>query len=358
MSSLVGPLDELVAARIRAEGPLPFAEVMRVALYDPTHGFYSTGGVAGRRGDFITSAEVGPLFGAVVARALDDAWLGLDRPGAFMVVEAGAGTGSLAVAVRAAAPACLGAGSLRYVLVEQSPALRARHAEHLPLGESFVSAPDVADESFTGVVLANELLDNLPVRLLERAGGSWHEVFVEAGAGGRLAEVLGPVTAEVAVRADALVPGAADLPDGARIPLADEAAAWVTRARSLLNRGQLILFDYGDTTASMATRPATDWLRTYRGHERGSSPLDGLGTQDVTVEVPVDQLAGFTVERQADWLRRHGIDELVEEGRRQWHERAQTDLAAVRARSRVHEAEALLDPAGLGAFLVLTLAVV
>ena len=76
------------------------------------------GGRAGRRGDFITSAEVGPLFGAVVARALDAWWDELGSPDPFVVVDAGAGVGTLARAVLAAGPAC--AAALRYVLVERS----------------------------------------------------------------------------------------------------------------------------------------------------------------------------------------------------------------------------------------------
>jgi SAM-dependent MidA family methyltransferase len=346
----LSPLDGAIAARIRAEGPLPFATVMWAALYDPDHGFYRTGGAAGRRGgDFITSPEVGPLFGAVVARALDGWWRDLDRPDPFTVVEAGAGTGTLAVAVRAAAPAC--APALRYVLVEQSPELRARHGDHLPADGSFTSAADLPEGPITGVVLANELLDNLPVRLLERRDGAWLEVHVDVADDGGLTEVLLPPADDADARASMLAPSA---PAGARIPLADAAAQWVERARHLVARGALLLADYGDTTAGMAARPATEWLRTYRAHQRGAHPLTALGTQDVTVEVPLDQLPGFTVERQADWLRRHGIDDLIDEGRRIWHERSVTDLAAIRARSRVHEAETMLDPAGLGAFWVLS----
>jgi SAM-dependent MidA family methyltransferase len=345
---MTGPLQATVAGRIRAEGPLPFGEVMRLALYDAAHGFYSTGGAAGRRGDFLTSPEVGPLFGAVVARMLDAEWERLGLPEPFTVVEAGAGVGTLAVAVRAAAPRCLAA--LRYVLVEQSPALRSRHGEHLPADGTFASVADLPDEPFTGVLVANELLDNLPVRLMARADQAWHEVHVDV-AGGELVEALVPADGASAARAGDLAPGAAE---GARLPLADEAAAWAARARSLVERGAVVLFDYGDRTADLAARPATEWLRTYRGHQRGGGPLEDLGTQDITCEVPLDQVTGFAVERQADWLRRHGIDGLVEEGRRLWHGRSQVDLAAIRARSRVHEADALLDPAGLGAFRVLT----
>ena len=83
---------------------MPFSEVMDLALYDPSHGFYAAGGAAGRRGDFITSPEVGPLFGAVVARALDGWWRAWGEPDPFVVVEAGAGAGTLAISVLTAQP--------------------------------------------------------------------------------------------------------------------------------------------------------------------------------------------------------------------------------------------------------------
>ena len=109
------------------------------------------------------------------------------------------------------------------------------------------------------------------------------------------------------------------------------------------------------TTASMASREASEWLRTYKGHQRGSAPLRDLGSQDITCEVAVDQLPAPTrVTSQATWLRAHGIDELVEEGKRIWQERKHIgDLEAVRARSRVNEATSLTDPASLGGFAVL-----
>jgi SAM-dependent MidA family methyltransferase len=102
----VNPLEELVAKRIGRFGPLPFDQVMDLALYHPELGFYASGGRAGRRGDFLTSPEVGPLFGAVVARALDGWWEEMDRPDPFVVVEAGAGSGMLARTVLLAKPAC------------------------------------------------------------------------------------------------------------------------------------------------------------------------------------------------------------------------------------------------------------
>jgi hypothetical protein len=137
------------------------------------------------------------------------------------------------------------------------------------------------------------------------------------------------------------------------VPIATAAAQWVRDARALGDR--VVVFDYAATTASMATRPWTEWLRTYRGHRRGRGPLDDLGEQDITCDVAVDQLPTPTSNlSQAEWLRAHGIDDLVDEGRRIWHERADVgDLDTMKARSRVTEAEALTDVSGLGAFRVL-----
>jgi SAM-dependent MidA family methyltransferase len=120
------------------------------------------------------------------------------------------------------------------------------------------------------------------------------------------------------------------------------------------NRGRVVVLDYADTTASMARRGPEAWMRTYASHGRGAGPLEACGTQDLTCDVAVDQLAEVRPPdaevTQAEFLGSHGIDELVEQGRQMWVERAHIgDLAAVRARSRVREAEALVDLDGLGA---------
>lgn len=334
-----------VAARIERDGPLPYSTIIDLALYDESAGFYASGGAAGRRGDFLTSAEVGPLFGAVLARALDSWWRELGEPDPFTMVECGAGVGTLARAVLAASPACAAAGALRYVLVERSAPLRAAH----PIGDPFESRSALPEQPIVGVVLANELLDNLAFDVLERHEGSWHEVFVDVGAGGELTERLArDVLGDLAVEAD----------DGARVPRQAQAQDWLRSVLGLVRAGRVVVIDYADTTESMAQRPWHEWLRTYRGHERGVAPLDDLGMQDITCEVAIDQLAAVRAlsanRGQAEFLRAHGIDALVDEGRRVWQERAHLgDLAALRARSRVREAEALCDPDGLGGFRVL-----
>ncbi len=351
------PAERAVRAAIERRGPVSFAEVVDLALYAEDGGFYATGGRAGRRGDFLTSPEVGPLFGAVVARAIDAWWEEAGRPEAWTVVEVGAGPGTLARTVLAAAPAC--ATALRYVLVERSGAQRDLHGRHLGLasvealarppsaarrGPVVVSTADLPAVLGPSVLLANELLDNLPFGLLERTADGWAEVRVTVD-GDRLVEVLVPSEGP-----------ALDAPVGARVPRQDAAAAWVTDAVARAGPGGRVLaFDYASTTGELARRPWSEWVRTYRQHARGGPPLEGLGTQDITCEVAVDQLPAPSRDRsQADWLRAHGIEALVAEGRQTWQERAAIgDLAAVRARSRITEAEALVDPSGLGAFRAL-----
>jgi SAM-dependent MidA family methyltransferase len=333
--------DEIRAAIEAAGGAIPFSEFQRLALYGPS-GFYTRddGGRAGRRGGaFLTSPEVGPLFGGVLARYLDAEWKGLDRPEPFTVVDAGAGTGTLARSILAAEPVC--APSLRYVAVELSASQRALH----PAGVE--SRPDLPAGPFDGVIVANELLDNLPFRLCVFDGG-WREAFVVDAGDGSFGEVLGtPLDPPPEV-----LPSAAA--HGSRAPLHDVAARWVDDARGRLRRGRLLVIDYFQpATASLAARPWRDWLRTYRGHDRGGHYLAAPGTQDITVEVALDQfLVPDVVRTQAQFLQRWGIDELVAEGDRVWAANAAVpDLRALAMRSRAVEAKALLDPAGLGAFL-------
>jgi len=330
-------------AIVEAGGAIPFAEFQRLALYGPD-GFYmrGDGGQAGRRrGSFLTSPEVGPLFGAVLARYLDHTWTALGEPSPFVVVDAGAGPGTLARSVLAARPAC--AAAMHYVAVEVSAVQRRDH----PAGVE--SRADMPAGRFDGVVVANELLDNLPFRLCV-FDGSWREAFVAVGTDGTFVEVLSaplePVTA--------VLPAAPAL--GTRAPLQTEAAEWLVDATGRLGAGRVLAIDYADaSTAALARRPWREWLRTYRQHERGDHYLHRPGSQDITAEVALDQFPEpVAVRTQAQFLQRWGIDQLVTDGDTYWAAHAaRPDLAALAMRSRAVEAAALTDGAGLGAFLAI-----
>ena len=367
-------IDEILG-RIARFGPLRFSEYQAAALYGEG-GFFSSGGGAGRDGaDFHTSPEVGPLFGAVIARALDKWWAELGEPDPYVVVEAGAGAGTLAGTVLAANPSC--APALRYLLVESSEVLVARQPSAVrlepaadvlgplagpgeedgdgPMAERGVgplcaSLRDLPRGPFTGVILANELLDNLPVDLFERSPAGWAEIRVGT-AGGALVEVTVPAEPADEARCTALAP-AAEV--GARIPLQGAAAAWIARAVATVHRGRVVAFDYGRQTSELAAAPMADWLRTYRGHARGGPALERPGTQDITCDVAVDQLRPTTDTSQAAWLAAHGLGALVDIARAEWEAAAAAPtLAALAARSRTAEAATLTTPKGLGAFRVL-----
>lgn len=330
--------SDLQAAIAAAGGTIRFDEFMQVALYG-AQGFYTSGRGAGRRGDFITSPEVGPLFGAVLARWIEAEWQRLGEPAGFTVVECGAGPGTLARSVLAAAPHWRG----RYVAVEVSAEQRRRHPDGV------VSVDEMPPGMLTGVVIANELLDNIPFRLAVFDGG-WREAAITTAPGGSLVECTLPADPSW----DWLP---SPVPLGTRVPIQSRAASWVTSCRTTLCQGTVIAFDYcTPTTSALAGRPWREWLRTYRDHGRGDHYLTNPGGQDVTAQVCVDQLpAPATIELQASFLRRWGIDDLVDEGRVAWSAAAaRPDVAALTMRSRAREADALTAVDGLGAFHVLS----
>ena len=313
---------------------------MSLALYGPD-GFYTTTGRAGRRGDFITSPEVGPLFGTVLSQYINNVWEKLGKPDNFTVVEAGAGPGTLARSILAAAPACLENGT--YVAVEVSEAQRPLHPEGIT---SVAQMPEHIDN---GVIIANELFDNLPFELWVYDDG-WREAYV-VSAGENFAEVLmtKPVPACLPSRA----------PLGSRAPVQKATGEWLRNAVNSLQNGRVLAIDYcTPLTAEVASMPWREWLRTYVGHERGVHYLKNVGGQDITTQVIIDQLVDVrepdAVRSQSQFLQVWGIDELVEEGKRLWEESAAAPtLVAMRMRSRISESEALLDPSGLGNFTVL-----
>jgi SAM-dependent MidA family methyltransferase len=374
--------------RIRRAGPITFAEYQGAAL----DAFFAGGHGAGRGGrDFVTSPEVGSLFGALVARGLDETWHRLGSPDPFVVVDAGGGRGRLLADVLRTQPDCTPA--LRGVLVERSPALRAEARTLLPLEPADVvlgpfapgdpdspaepipaSGPVVTalDElpaaPFPGVIIANELLDNLPVRIVEQSEHGWMELRVGiAPDERRFVEVLVPAPRDLAERADAVTTDAA-VTVGERLPLSLATDDWLARCGRSLLRGEVWVIDYAEPIANLLTRGPSGpsgWLRTYRAHGFGTDPLDAPGDQDVTCDLAIESLrraahqAGLTVRAeldQAEWLRSLGLDAMVDEGRQGWTEGAHRgDLRAVAARSRVVEGAALTDPSGLGSHRVVLL---
>ena len=334
--------ESITAAIAAAGGAISFDQYMGLALYGEG-GFYQDGGKAGRRGDFITSPEVGPLFAAVIARYLDDYWTELGCPNSFDVVEVGAGPGTLARGIFDAQPKCMSA--LKYVAVEISEAQRALHPDFVDSVEVF------PDRIIQGVVLANELLDNLPFKLFVY-DGEWMEAFVGLGEDGKFVEVL----RQVGDIPDILPKSA---PLGSRAPIQVAASQWMLSVSQKLGRGKVLVIDYcSESTGEIAVTPWREWLRTYKDHGRGEHYLLEPGSQDITTQVMTDQLMkavpGLSVTKQSDWLQHWGINGIVDEGRKYWEQhKSSPDISAMKMHSRAFEARLITDTTGMGAYLVL-----
>lgn len=322
---------------------------MAACLYDPEDGFFAAGPLrSARDGDFLTSPEVSPWFGRTLARFVASE---RERCGATAIVEVGAGSGSLLGPLVDA----LGEG-YHVRAVEASPAAQQALAAVLAPG-TVIASLDEADD--VGVVIANELLDNLPVALAVRSGGGWLERRVDAGDDG-FHFVDAPPSRELAAWCDAF---AGPMPDGGFVEVQLVATRWVEDVVNHIDAGALIAIDYGGTAEELAPRRREGTLRTYRAHHLGPEPLLEPGETDITVDVNFTAMAaaahagGATVElsRQDDFLGEWGLRDVVRELREQELASAAEGDAMERlaVRSERTDAETLLHPRGLGDFRVM-----
>jgi len=340
-------------ARIQAEGPLPFEEFMRAALYDPDWGFFGGPVLRSEKaGDFLTSPEVSPMFGETLAgfvRAEADR-IGVNAP---VVIDAGAGSGSL---LRPLLDALGPVGDVW--AVEVSPAAREALASRVPEA-TVVEGLGEIPPGVRGVILANELLDNLPAALVVRTAGGWVEQQVGV-AEGDLALVEVPARFGVAAWADA---HGGPVPEGGLVEVQIEACEWTAGAVGLLGAGALVAIDYGDTARGLLPRRGEGTLRTYRAHHLGPDPLLEPGATDITMDVnftairAAAEAAGAAVGlyRQDDFLTGLGLRDRLAALRERELQLARDGktMERLQARSDLGDGNTLIHPRGLGDFRVL-----
>lgn len=347
-------MKERIIAEIARTGPIPFERFMERALYDPEGGYFAAGPLRSHAGgDFLTSPEVSPEFGGALARYVDEEHRRLGRPDGFLLVEAGAGSGSLLAPLLEELPF-----TPRVMAAEASPAALGVIASRLPRVE--LAGREGPLERFQGVVIANELLDNLPAALAVRRCGGWIERWVGADGEG-LAPVEAPARPEVSAWLDSY---AGNVPEGGVVECQLAAAAWLNGMIDLLEGGSILIIDYGDTAEGLLPRRRRGTLRTYRSHHLGPRPLDAPGGSDLTSDVnftPLLKIAGgrgmdCRLDTQRRFLTELGLADRLEILRQQELALARTGppMTRLRVRSRVKEIETLLHPRGLGGFLVLS----
>ena len=311
-ASVSTPLSTLIRRAIARDGGwLGFDRYMALALYAPGLGYYARGDRQFGRlpqdgSDFVTAPELSPLFGRALARQIEQA---LQACGSVQVWEFGAGSGALAAQLLET----LGPAVERYTIVELSAPLRERQRERLRAHAAKVVWIDALPDRIDGVVVANEVLDAMPVQLLHFDGTAWFERGVAAHAGG---------CAYADRPTDLRPPGGGPFGAGYTTEIHAQAQAWVATLADRLGRGAAFLIDYGFPQAEYY-HPQRDagTLMCHRAHRVDADPLADVGLKDITAHVDFTGIAlaaqagglevlGYT--SQARFLMNCGLPELLE----------------------------------------------
>jgi SAM-dependent MidA family methyltransferase len=280
-------LAAIIEDRIRAQGPITFAEYMDACLYHSEHGYYTRVQQQPRR-DYFTSVDTGPLFGRLLARQFHEMWERLGRPDEFMLAESGAGVGTLAAQILdfAADEFPKFYAALQYVAVERSAARRAAQAETLRThlaGRHFAIASVAPAEIRCGCIFSNELFDAMPVHRLVREGHDLRELYVVLGPNG-LCEQAGPLSSAALGEYFSGQGIALEQSQLAEVNL--QACDWIEDAGKRLRRGFVLTVDYGHEASELYDqRHMRGTLLAYQRHRATEDFFRAPGEQDLTAHV-------------------------------------------------------------------------
>jgi SAM-dependent MidA family methyltransferase len=269
-------LTRLAAEAIRrAGGWLPFDRYMAIVLYAPRLGYYANasrkfGPMPSSGSDFVTAPEMTPLFGRALAAQVRDAF---DATGTADIWEFGAGSGALAEQLLFE----LGDRVRRYTIVDVSASLQERQREKLAAFAKQVEWVQELPDRLSGVVVGNEVLDAMPVKLLARTGSRWHERGVAMDGEAfvwrdRPTDLRPPVEIE----------GAHDYVTEIHL----QAEAFVRTLADKLEQGAAFFIDYGFPEAEYYhPQRHMGTLMCHRGHMSDPDPLADPGEKDITSHV-------------------------------------------------------------------------
>lgn len=260
-------------------GWIAFDDFMAQALYAPGLGYYAQGSnILGSDpkkdgSDFVTAPEISPLFGQTVARQIAQA---LQATGTDEIWEFGAGTGALALQILNALDA-MGVTVRRYTIVDLSHALKERQRATLHAHLERVEWVGALPEQMLGVVVGNEVLDAMPVKLVARVHGEWFErgVVVHEGK-------LSFADKPTALRPPLEVSGKHDY----LTEIHQQGEAFIRTLADRLQRGAVFLLDYGFPEAEYYhEQRITGTVMCHQAHKADSNPLLDVGHKDITAHV-------------------------------------------------------------------------
>jgi SAM-dependent MidA family methyltransferase len=286
-------LQQIIAAEIGQQGPLPFARFMEICLYHAQYGYYSSGrGRSGRGGDYFTSPSVHPIFGSLMGKQMVQMWRVLGA-GKFMVVEIGGGEGYLCKDildyVQKEEPQFY--DLLRYNMVEISPVVMTRQKQLLSSHEpkvTWLQPAEVDDLKMQGCFLSNELVDSFPVHRVVMEGGKLEEVYVDLDKGGFKEVRKKPSKPELVKYFRRL---RITLVEGQHAEVNLEALRWMQRVARGLARGFVITIDYGYTAQELYSPLRQEGtLLCYQGNRVLFDPYANPGLQDITSHVDFTSL--------------------------------------------------------------------
>ncbi len=302
---------------------MTFADFMAEALYAPGLGYYSAGSVKfGSQGDFTTAAELSSYYGRCLARHCA---VILTASGGG-ILEVGAGSGAMAAALLTELEVlqCL---PEQYAILELSADLRQRQQAFLlatlpeALFRRLCWLDRLPEETFNGVILANELLDAMPIHRLCRQGQDWQEICVTEVAG-ELCMAQREITSERLLSAlQAIQEDCEPLPDGYVIELGLAASDWIKAIADMMGKASLLIVDYGyPRTEFYHPQRENGTLLCYFRHHAHDNPLSYVGLQDITAHIDFTAIAlaandsalsvdGFTT--QASFLLGCGLLDMV-----------------------------------------------
>lgn len=350
MSNLVGPV---IKKLIDKKGPITFAEFMRMALYEPGVGYYSTRSPVGQAGDYFTSPTAHPVFGFLLSLQIRRMWHSIGRPSKFFVIEMGSGNDLLAKDILSYIQFENDAfkEALNYITIDRT----VFHSNNLSeMNIQKVLSDRIPLSNIEGCFISNELIDSFPVHRFKIQNGTLKEIFVSLDHNRDFIEIVeNPSTEKILDRISNVMPV---LPENFVGEVNLNINCWIKDVARALKRGFVVTIDYGHLSNELySSIRSSGTIQTYYKHVNGFSPYENIGEQDITAHVDFSQLISdgdyyglnsIMLATQSEYLKKIGFMKIYNALRN-------THMNLVEKQANMMGMLELIRPEGLGSFKIL-----